>query len=145
MFMNIGRQVREAIDKMGAGDFGQALIHVLLAVAATSKKTFGRKVPDNRAFKDFVRDNMGVVTSFGLNVAQLGGLQLGKPSQPIEDILYDVRCHVVHSLELPLNIQFTDNTIGGVDPLLIPTPIINGLIAAVVVAPVNSREYGPFQ
>jgi hypothetical protein len=115
-------------------------------VAATSKRIYRKKKKDKEAFEAFVKDNIGVVTSVGLNVAQLGGLAIGSSgnSRSLEEILYDIRCHIVHELTLPDNLQFTENTIGGGDPYyLLPSHIIHGLLAAVVVAPVNRLEYTP--
>jgi len=148
MNVSIGRQVKVALDMWEAGDQGQALIHNILAVAATSKRTHRKKKEDKIAFLKFIKDNIGIITSFGLNVAQLGGLFFGGPDNKhsLEEILYDIRCHLIHELKLPEKVQFTENIIGGNgDPFLLPKNIILGLIAAVVVAPVNSLEYLPPQ
>jgi hypothetical protein len=146
MNVSIGRQVKEALDMWESGDPGQALIHSILALAATSKRTHRKKKEDKIAFLKFAKINIGIITSFGLNVAQLGGLIFGSPDNKLslEDILYDIRCHLIHELTLPEKVQFTENLIGGNgDPFLLPKNIILGLIAAVVVAPVNSLEYLP--
>jgi hypothetical protein len=57
---------------------------------------------------------------------------------PIQDILYQVRCDLLHEAEMPSNTQVTDRLVlGGSSPFLLPASIVHGLIAAVVVAPVN--------
>jgi hypothetical protein len=150
MTMNtgIGRHVRESLDKLMAEDFGMALHHALFAVAATSRRRFGKKRgQDAKAFKDFVKGSMGVITSFGIGLTS-AGLYLGKPvvndreneERALEAILYEVRCSQAHELSWPENVQFTERTIGGSETILIPKSIIYGLIAAVVVAPENRLE-----
>jgi hypothetical protein len=148
--MSIGKQVREAVDNMAEGDSEQALIAVVIAAAATSKRIHQKK-KDKEAFQDFVKDNMGIITGFALPTSVAGllipydhpPLKPMTASRPLEEILYNIRCHLLHEAMLPENVQITDNVIGGKDPILLPSSLITGLIAAVVVARVNRHEVLP--
>ena len=100
-------------------------------------------MPDNRAFKDFVRDNIAVITAFGLNVGQVAGFRLESRQSPLKIFfttfaaIYSTNLNCLQTFDSPR----TQSEV--LIRLLIPKPIVNGLIAAVVVAPVNSREYIP--
>ncbi len=150
--MSIGRQVREAIENITRGDAEQALVAAVIAVAATSKLMYPKKKGmDKEYFQDFIRENMQLITGFALPTP-LGGLLIPynheglKPmtdSRPIEEILYNIRCHLLHEARLPENVQISKNVIGGKDPIFLPSSFVYGLVAGVVGAHVNRHEVLP--
>jgi hypothetical protein len=156
MDISIGRQIREAFDKMVAGEAGQALLQSILAVAATSGRTYPTIREDNRQFKAFIIDNMDVITLYTFGNVSLKGSNICLPFThpslshksnglyPIQDIFYRIRNDLVHGLTPPINIRFTDKPeLHGGNPAVLPLSLIDGLAAAVVVASANALERVP--
>ncbi len=155
--IRIGKRVGDVFDLMAKGERATAIEQVMLAVAATSRKTYRKERSDRKRFVDFVNSNKDVVMRTALPSLENCTIRLGcghpelqrKVKSPdgcyaIEDILYQIRCDLIHEGEPPIDFQLvTELKIGGPDPFLVPESTIYGLLMAVVVAPVNSLEYLP--
>jgi hypothetical protein len=155
--MGIGKRVKDALDKIKAGDKEGALESALLGCAATSVKLYRRTLKhDNKRFRAFIRSNIDIITDHTLVISLGTGASLKieydhpnlKPTQgdlrTLEEILYHIRNHQIHESSFPKNIQLIDaTTMGAGPPLLLPTTVIYGLLAAILVSPANSAEYLP--
>ncbi len=159
--MNISRVVREAIDKWVAGDVEHAWQQAVIAVDATAKATlqhvYPRRNQNRKRFTEFIKQNIDVITrcSFG-NVTVTGGILSScahpelKPTpglHPIEDIIYQIRCDLLHEAAVSPTIQFTDElVIGSGGPVTkISSVFVLGLISAVIVAQANRLGHLPPQ
>jgi len=124
-----------------------ALVLVLVAVAATSRRRYPKKkvCRDGEAFKRFIRDEMATVTGGpDKNVAFPFD---GKQNVPLEDILYThLRCQLFHEGEMPGTIVFTQpkrhegrvcNVLHLTQPLGFPEGWVDNLAKAVREAPEN--------
>jgi hypothetical protein len=153
--MGVGKRVKDTLDRMSAGDKEGALECALLGCAATSTKIY-RKIlrHDNERFREFIKSNIDIITDHTLVLSVGTKLRLEydhpnlKPTpdglRPLEEVLYHIRNHQVHESSLPDNIKFTDELLLSCgSPLVLPSTIIFGLAAAVLVAPINRNEYLP--
>lgn len=155
--MGVGKRVKDALDRMREGDKEGALECALLGCAATSATIYRRTLRhDNKRFREFIKSNIDIITDHTLVLSIETGANLrleydhtnlkATPEgvRSLEEILYHIRNHQVHQSSLPDNIQLTDDlSLSCGSPLLLPSTIIFGLIAAVLVSPVNSTEYLP--
>lgn len=111
--MSITARLEKAESDLAAGDFENALIQALIAVAATSKLRY-HNTPDGKAFKKFLKDEF--LRKIGPNVGIIGGytkVQLGGKLVEIEDILYKhVRCHLLHEAQLSPQLCFVGPATG---------------------------------
>ncbi|MEX2306143.1 MAG: hypothetical protein WD738_01025 [Pirellulales bacterium] len=145
--MSIRQRLEDARTLSAAGSQDGALIQVLIAAAATSRKRYARgKYSDGDSFKNFIYDEMGVIT---------GGpkYDVAFPFQgektPLEDILYvHLRNQLVHEGEMPETIVFTEpafkdgvihHTLHLGSPLGFPAGWIEHLATAVWLAPENDE------
>ncbi|MCX5653244.1 MAG: hypothetical protein NTY65_01120 [Planctomycetota bacterium] len=146
--MGVAKLIRESVEKLSLGDAEGSLIPVCIAVDATGGKVYPR-ASTGRRFKAFVRDNLALITTAGFGGCGIRGLNLGfshpklRPNShgcsPFEDILYVIRCSLIHEGDMPSNITFgPEPLLGGSNPLKIPRSMIVGLIVAVVCSPANA-------
>ena len=122
---------------------------VLVAVAATARKRYPQPLPDNFAFKSFIRDEMGTVT--GGPKHNVAFPFKGNDKTPLEDILYHhLRCQLLHEGEMPESIVFTEllvengrvmNVLRLRDPLGFPEGWVFNLARAVREAPENKELF----
>lgn len=149
--MSVGKRVEEAIAKMDADDPEGALYQISSAIDATAKKQFTKG--GRASYKDFIHENFGLITDVAFAGRRILNLHLGyehpeiKPDDKglcsVEDVLYHaVRCGLFHEARLPTNLRFTTEGQIRVDEgsLVLPSALIYGLIAAIVVSPANSGE-----
>ncbi len=123
----IGDEIRDTLDAMRRGDTRAALRSALIATAATSRKMFPnrKKIKDGAAFTNFVRNNIdiifcvatGGVLKFGCDATWSflcdhpdlrNPPQVPENAHTIEEILYKVRCDLLHNAEISPEIQFSD-------------------------------------
>jgi hypothetical protein len=149
--MSIGRRVADAVDKVAAGDPEGALHAICAAIESTAKQEFGK--PGRSSYKEFIHSNLGMITAVAFGGTQVLNIYLAidHPDLPkgadglcsIQDIFYHVvRCGLYHDSGLPSALEFADEQRIRCENghLVLPTSLIYGLIAAVVVAPVNRGE-----
>ena len=143
--MSIRKRLEDARTLAANGSQDGAFIQVLIAAAATSRKRYPRdKHRDNESFKNFIYDEMGVITG-GPKYAVV--LPFEGKQTPLEDILYThLRCQLVHEGEMPDNVVLTQteyengHTIHKLhfsSPLGFPAGWIERLATAVWLAPEN--------
>jgi len=124
-----------------------AFIQVLIAAAATSRKRYPKNEwDDNESFRNFIYDEMGVITG----VAKYGVvLPFQGRDTPLEDILYShLRCQLLHEGAMPHSIVFTEPQLEEgqslavlqlSNPLGFPPAWIDQLATAVWLAPENDN------
>ncbi|MEE8170687.1 MAG: hypothetical protein V3T70_09075, partial [Phycisphaerae bacterium] len=151
--VSIATRVAEAIDRLHVGDTEGALIPTSIAVAGTARSVYPNE-GDDRALMAFVEDNLGLITRVALDSETTPGAirlpyrHLGiEPDDDglctLEQILHHVvRCGLVQEEALPANIRFHDDGAIRFDDgvLLLPAALVQGLLAAVIVSPVNAAE-----
>ena len=153
--MSVGRCIERAIDSYKRGDFEDAFIQASIAVASTSEKEYPKERFDNVKYKNFIRENIALITKVVGNVILRKGISL-KYSHPklkksqdgtytIEEILYHiVRCCLIHEGGLPPNLSITDENCfkaeGDKSPLVLPATLVFGMVVAVAVSPENAVE-----
>ena len=143
--MTVRQRLEDARTLANAGRQEGAFIQILIAATATARKRFDRKLwDDGESFKNFIYDEMGVITGGPKYKVELPFL--GKHT-PLEDILYQhLRCQLIHEGEMPETIVFTrpksengtnDDFLHLGSPLGIPEGWIERLATAVWLAPEN--------
>jgi len=143
--MSIRDRLEDARILSGADRQQGAFIQVLIAAAATSRKRYPRdEWDDNESFRDFIYDEMGVITG-GPKYAVVFPFQ--KQQTPLEDILYyHLRCQMLHEGAMPKSIVFTNpliedekthNVLHLGTPLGFPVGWIERVATAVWLAPEN--------
>ena len=104
----------------------------MIALDAAANKTYRKIKGNNVRFKNFVHGNLDVITRFA-NVGILvdgGEIRFNyshprlKPTpngcHPIQNILYQVRCDLLHEAEMPSNTELTQRqALGGANPFLL--------------------------
>jgi hypothetical protein len=156
--MSVAKRITEAIDKLIAGDPESALIPASIAVDATASQVYPAK-RNNEAYKDWLHDNLALITKVGMgNVSITENFRLAYNHPELrlgddglcsfEQILYHVvRCGLLHGAKLPENLMFSMDGAIRVDSdsgkLTLGSSLIYGLIAAVVVSPVNRDQTIP--
>lgn len=152
--MSVGKRITEAIDNMVAGDAEAALIPVSIAVDATAAAFYGMK--GRSSYKQFIADDLGLITRIAGHASILN-LSFAYSHHEIKtnnsdgtctigDVLYHaVRCGLLHEAKLPSTLHFVDQRIYSIQDghLYLPASFVNGLIASVVVSPVNAHETAP--
>ena len=155
--MSIGKRVAEAIDKYAAGDVESALIPTSIAIDATAQKFYGK--PGRGSYKDFIKDNMPLITRIALNGTKILNLILAIPQEilddcpeiesdasrgcRVEEIFYHViRCGLLHEGKIPSQFVFTDEAIISLREgrISLPAKLVYGFVMAVVVCPANRGE-----
>jgi hypothetical protein len=111
--MSIANRVKKAEEDHAKGDYENALIQALIAVAATSKKRYPN-AGDAQAFTQFLKDDF--LKKIQPNISILGGglkvLYEGKLVD-IEPILYKyVRCYLLHEAEIAPKLRILGSDLG---------------------------------
>jgi len=95
--MSIADTIEEAQTLHKAGHKEGALRLLLIAVAATAQKRYPRKrYKDRVAFEAFVLDEILAGNFFGPRTCVGVSMPWQGQSTPIETILYDLRCNLIH-------------------------------------------------
>jgi hypothetical protein len=155
--MSIAKRIADAIDKMNAGDPESALMPASIAVDATASQMYPPKKKNNETYKDWLHDNLSLITKVGMGNVSITenfrfayshpDIRLGDDGRcSFEQILYHVvRCGLLHGAKFPENLTFSTDGIIKMDSgkLTLGGSLINGLIAAVVVSPVNKDQTVP--
>ena len=150
--MSVSKRVEDAIDKTVSGDTESALIPVSIAIDATASQVYPHK-RNNQAYKEWLHDNLTLITKVGMGNVSIENIHLKyshRDLQPdhkglcsIEQLLYHVvRCGLLHKAELPNTLKFSSEDVIKIegDTLTLGSSLLNGLILAVVVSPVNANE-----
>jgi hypothetical protein len=143
--MSVRQRLEDAKVLSSAGQREGSFIQVLIAAAATARKRYPRdQWGDGESFKNFIFDEMGVIT--GGPKYEVAFNFLGKKT-PLEDILYHhLRCQLVHEGAMPTSVVFTEpliedgrsyNALHLGTPLGFPVGWIERLATAVWLAPEN--------
>jgi hypothetical protein len=159
---NVGKRVSKALTEYQNGDFGEAMLHTCIAVAATAWRE-DKKARDKKAFEGFLHRNLDFVVQGGLcrNLAPKSFLVPAPQGThgadkegwgPLEAVLYRlIRCSLVHRSELPANVEFSMPSDPKVlwefqstrERIVLPRHMILGLILAVVGSSANAYERCP--
>jgi len=120
-----------------------ALLSVLIAIAATSKRRYGQ-LGDGEAFRKFVRDEFETV--FGISVKDSFNVDFRGTSMPMENLLYKfVRCELSHEAALPADVVFEPNAELAIrtqgNRMVFAGPWADRLASAVVLSPENADEF----
>ncbi|MBI1826077.1 MAG: hypothetical protein HY287_02350 [Planctomycetes bacterium] len=154
--MSIRARVEDAITLFAAGRHEGALLSVLIAIAATSRrrkpdgtgsqKHAGKLMGDGEAFEAFLADEMvNICRVQNFNVMFRGKLHR------LEHILYKwLRCELAHKAGLPSDVVFDSPTVPGqmsiaVDPntgIRLSHGWLDGLVNSVVNASENRDQFG---
>lgn len=154
--MGIASFVDGALTTHNLGQSDVALALACSAIDATAKRAYPQAKVGER-YRAFLRENLALVTAFGFPGLQAGdirikvGVNSGLDPKDIDEhnytgieaILYTtVRCGLVHECDIDTKIRFTKETqIGDFDEAFaIPAALVLGLVAAVVLHPVNAGE-----
>mgnify|MGYP000288195872 CR=1 FL=1 len=152
--MSIGSFISSSLDLLKAEIYDVALSLACSAVDATSAKMYPDEKYNNVRYKSFLKENMRIVTTFGMPGVSAGGIKIKCVNIPglktdkesmasLEDIIYHIiRCGLIHQCEIEDRIEFTEKTMLGdfENKFRIPYAIIFGLVMAVILAKVNSSE-----
>jgi hypothetical protein len=153
--MSITKRVEDSLEKFQAGDAESALFQILSAVEATANTEFGGHGRSN--FKRFIHENLRLITRVSMNpLIENLNIAFTHPNIDsknglctIQDVIYHAaRCGLYHDAQLPTNLEFTNENKIASDSkkLTLPSSLIAGIIASVVVSPSNagcklSKEY----
>ena len=152
--MSVGSQVSEAMIKLSAGHFEDAIIAASVALSATARLEYPTDL-DRAACHKFLNDNLPIISkigwvSFGLSqpinfrYRRLDSRSPGIAVRTTPEMLYDVvRCMAVHEARLPDNLRFTKRPVielGDDGELVLPIDVIYGLLIAIVASPQNADE-----
>jgi len=149
----IGKRVADAFEHLEANDPDGAMFAICAAIEATAAKEFGRGGRSN--YKKFVHDNMKVITHVGLGMYIHNlNVAISHPDLPVDvnglcsfqDVMYHaVRCSLYHEAGLPSVVRFHEARVleAANGCIVLPSPLIWGLVMSVVIAPVNSGEQSP--
>lgn len=155
--MSIGSFVSSALTLYEDGKYDVALSLACSAVDATSEKIFPNESKNHVRYKEFLKKNMRVITTFGMPGLSASGIRIKCKNIPgikadyeqmagLEDIIYHIiRCGLIHQCEIEESIEFTQRTMlgdfGG--KFRIPYTIIMGLLLSVILAKENKNEKMP--
>ncbi len=154
--MSIRARIEDAIALYAAGRPEGALLAVLIAVAASSrrrrpedtpsKRKPGKKTGDGEAFEAFLHDEMvNICRVKNYNVMFRGKMRL------LEHVLYKwLRCELTHKGGLPSDVVFEPQENPGsmsvaIDPatgIRLSHGWLDGLVSVVVNAPENKDQFG---
>jgi hypothetical protein len=154
--MGIANFVDGALTAHNLGQRDVALALASSTVDATAKKVCSSTNVGDR-YRAFLRENLWLVTAFGFPGLAAGAIRIkagvnsGLDPRDIDEhgytgidaILYKtVRCGLVHECDIDTKIRFTEGTeVGDFDETFsLPAPLILGLLAAVILHPVNADE-----
>ncbi len=149
--MGISNFIASSIDALDTGRNDVALALACSAVDATSSRLTGYKNNSAKRFKDFISENMEIVTLFGFPGICCGTIEIkcinvkdiktnSKGYAPISEIIYKtIRCGLTHECKIDERIEFTEQTkiADFHGKFKLPKQIILGLIMAVILSPKN--------
>lgn len=132
-----------------------ALLSLLVAVAATSRKRYPRneEKSDRKAFTQFLKDEMLVLTAggaegFRVSVSQADKKRYPDLLVPMQDVFYEfMRCELAHEGRLPGHVRFIEGDGGGWsieagrEALTLTSSFILFLSNVVVYAPENMCDF----
>ncbi len=108
----------EAYEKVGRGDWINALIQICIALDAVAKKTYGGK-PGKR-IKQYIRDNQYILTRIAMLHLEVHGdltfqFDSGK-AMKFEKIVYElIRCALLHEGAMDARVKIIESASIGVD------------------------------
>jgi hypothetical protein len=152
--MSVGTQVAEAMRKLSAGRFEDAVVAASIALSATARLENPR-VRDKAACRKFLEKYLPIISkigwvSFGVSqpinfrYRRLDSRAPGIAVRTMPEMLYDVvRCTGVHEAKLPDNLKFTEHPIiqlGNDGELVLPINLIYGLLVAIIASPENADQ-----
>ncbi|MCA9275445.1 MAG: hypothetical protein KDA29_05425 [Phycisphaerales bacterium] len=153
--MSVRDRQQDAAVLWQSGRQDGALLSLLVAVAATSRKRYPRSLEssDRKAFTKFLHDEMlvltgGAVENFNIHVSQASPKHYPDGFMPMEDVFYEfIRCALAHEGKLPDHVRFFEKEGVGwsldVDEqaVRLTTSFIELLSNVVVYAPENLSEF----
>lgn len=105
--MSIENRIAKAERDLAERDYENALLQVLVAVAATARKRYPNET-DRNAFESFLKDDFG--RKIQPNISIRGGyikVAFVDRTETLEHILYKfVRCNLMHEAGIPPEITF---------------------------------------
>lgn len=152
--MSVGSQVADAMRKLSAGCFEDAIVSASVALSATARLEYPR-AGDKAACRSFLEHNLPIIckvgwVSFGVSqpinfrYRRLDSKSPGICVLTMPEMLYDVvRCTAVHEAGLPDNLRFTHQPLIQTGPngeLVLPIDVVYGLLIAVVASPKNADQ-----
>ncbi len=109
--MSIKDRIEEAEILWKQGRKEGAWILTLIAAAATSRKRYPKPVPDNKAFKLFIKSVAPTIV-YGKPTPKDFDAQIILGDTPFEDILYEhLRCNLIHEAEISELVTFIESEI----------------------------------
>lgn len=151
IIMSIKARIEDAELLWQRGRKEGAWILALIAAAATSRKRYPKPIPDNKAFKSFIRDVLPTLV-FGKSIeSSTPNPNIIFDKTPVEDIVYEhLRCNLLHEATLSHQVAFSESkimdgmvqgTIVVGSPNMIPGFWVLHLIKAVRDAPENFSDF----
>lgn len=152
--MSVGSQVADAMRKLSAGCFEDAIVSASVALSATARLEYPR-AGDKAACHSFLEHSLPIIckvgwVSFGVSqpinfrYRRLNSKSPGICVLTMPEMLYDVvRCTAVHEAGLPDNLRFTHQPLIQTGPngeLVLPIDVVYGLLIAVVASPKNADQ-----
>jgi len=152
--MSVGSQVADAMRKLSAGHFEDAIVSASVALSATARLEYPTD-RDKAACRKFLENNLPIISkigwvSFGISqpinfrYRRLDPRSPGICVRTMPEMLYDVvRCTVIHEARLPDNLRFTNQSLiqtGQNGELVLPIDIIYGLLISIVASPKNADQ-----
>ncbi len=151
--MGISNFIEASLKHFDNQEYDIALTLASSAVDATALKC-SYQGNNNRKYKEFLKDNMRTITTFGFPGISASGIKIKchniknlKPDEnsmiDIENIIYHtIRCGLIHQCDISNEIEFTKETFIGdfIDKFKIPQNLVLGLIVSVVLAECNKNE-----
>ncbi len=147
--ISVADRVIHAIEAYARGEFEFALEDAAVAVDISAQRYFKKTRSSKADYKAFLNHYLWLIELMALNGIDLQNSVFSNFTIPgvqvtgISDILYHVvRCGLVHSTGLPVNLAFTSgrHAVFAHEFIALPAQVIWGLLATVVFAKVNSQE-----
>lgn len=152
--MGIRARLDDAAFLYANGRRDGALLSVLVAVAATSRRRYPRdRYKDGDAFAQFVAEEMPVITAGGVKnffvrVPGAEPTEFPDGTMPLGVCFYRfVRCNLAHEATLPSNVEFIASGPGGFQveitnkKIRLSDSFMDGLSKAVIYAPENADVF----
>jgi hypothetical protein len=149
--MAILEQAVKTIKNYSIGDTNQALIDILIAVDATSKKEYSSIKGNGARYKMFLDDNMYLIKIVSINVRMTNKISFRNmhlnenlkkhSSLSLSEIIYHIiRCNLLHEAELPITILFHDlpEIKLELDKMVLPKNLILALLVSIITAKSNA-------
>lgn len=145
--MGIKNRIQKAEQDLISKDYENALIQVLMAVGATSRKRYPN-LNDNKAFTKYLKDDFS--RKIQPNMSITGGyikIHYNGEMVDIETLIYkSLRCYLFHESEIGPKIVFTEPDSGfsisyNGENLVLGWGIIEILMRIVIESPENIDEF----